>query len=265
MSNHTPVIPCAACGHENEPERVYCHNCGQKLDRSLLPQAAAVTNESDASRRRRVQKMMRVKRGPAGGVVKTLISVLLFAALVAAAYLHFQEPDFVPPKRAEVIPDRNAGDLWQALIANKQALTVDLTEEEVNYFLSNSLKPADSSVPGVKFERAFVKFGPGTITVTVERSAWGGLPMFASTTYFARNTAEGVKFDPIGVYFGRLGVDPRIPQAAGLGLGGVQKALEKELANLGRLAHVEPREVVEKIEGGERRRGFIKLVTKPAP
>ena len=31
----TPKLTCGQCGYENEPERVYCHNCGTKLDRSV--------------------------------------------------------------------------------------------------------------------------------------------------------------------------------------------------------------------------------------
>jgi hypothetical protein len=260
MANET-TLPCAACGHQNEPERVYCHNCGQKLDRSLLPKGQDVAVESDAKRRRRVQKMLRPKR-PFLSVIKTPLSVLIFAALVAATFLYFQRPEGVPDTKA-LIPDKQAGELWQALMANPEAKSVDFTEEEVNYFLKNALKPADSSVPGVKFERAFMTFGNGTVTVTVERSAWGGLPMYSSTTYGVRNSNEGVKFEPIGVHFGRLGADPRIPFAPGLGLGGVQKALEKEIKDFGRLAFVEAREVIVQVDGKPERRGMVKIVTKP--
>ena len=31
------TLTCAECGFVNEAERVYCHNCGKKLDRSLIP------------------------------------------------------------------------------------------------------------------------------------------------------------------------------------------------------------------------------------
>jgi hypothetical protein len=263
MANDTFTLPCAACGHQNEPERVYCHNCGQKLDRALLPKGNEVAVESDAKRRRRVQRMMRPRR-PIGAVIKTLISVLIFAALVAATFLYFQQPENVPDAKG-LIPDRQASDLWQALMATPQARSIELTEEEVNYFLKNALKPAESSVPGVKFERAFVKFGQGTVTVSVERSAWGGLAMYSSTTYAVRNASDGVKFEPIGVHFGRLGLDPRIPSVAGLGLGGVEKALEKELKDFARLAYVEPREVITQVDGKPERRGTIKLVTKGTP
>lgn len=267
MSNQTSVLQCASCGHQNEPERVYCHNCGQKLDRSLLPKVEEVGGESNQDKRRRVKRMMNPNRGGAPmRVVKTFVTVMVFAALVAATFLLFQKPADVPPRRPETIPERNAGEMWQALVANAQALNVTLTEDEVNNFLRTTLKPADSSVPGIKFERAFMNFRPGAVVVTVERSIFDQLSIYSSTTYAPRVSASGVTFEPVAVHFGRLGFDPRIPFAPGLGLAGVQKALEKEMAQFGRLATVEPGEVMEQKEGaGQVRSGTIKLVTKPAP
>jgi len=251
MSKHTPVLQCAACGHENEPERVYCHNCGQKLDRSILPKIEQTGGESDAQRRRRVKKMMSVRRGALGKDVKTLISVLVFAALVAAMFLFWQTPEGVPAKNPEP-PIRSAADIWEALMNDKRALSADLPANDVNYYLKDALKAAESSIPGVKFERAFVTFEPGLVTVTSQRSAWG-LPMYSSTTFAPRNIDGSVKWDVVGVRFGRLGVYPTIPYAPGLGLGNLKNVLSKYVAQLDRLQHVEVRQ------------GGIRLVTKPAP
>ena len=264
MSKHSPILQCASCGHQNEPERVYCHNCGEKLDRSLLPTQKQLESETDAQKRRRVKRMMNVNRGAFGREVKTFFTVICFAALVAAIFLYWQKPADAPPTRMETLPDRNAGDVWRALVDNKAALSTELTEDEINAFLKNALKAAESSVPGVKFERAFLTFRNGTITVTSERSAWG-LPMFSSTTYAPRAADGSVKFETVGVNFGKLGVDPRIPGVSGLGLGGLKTAMAKEIANFERLAAVEPHEEITMVEGKPQRRGWVKLITKPAP
>jgi hypothetical protein len=29
-------LACTECQHQNEVQRIYCHNCGAKLDRSAL-------------------------------------------------------------------------------------------------------------------------------------------------------------------------------------------------------------------------------------
>jgi hypothetical protein len=261
MSKHSPILQCGACGHQNEPERVYCHNCGEKLDRSLLPTPKELAVESDTEKRRRVKKMMNVSSGSFKREVKTFFTVIVFAALVAAIFLYWQKPADVPPSKMVTLPDRNAADVWRALMENKAALSTELTEEEVNAFLKNALKASDSSVPGVKFERAFVTFREGTVTVTAERNAWG-LPTFSSTTYAPRVTDGGVKFEPIGVTFGKLGVDPRVPFAANLGLGGLKSAMAKEIGTFDRLAVAEPHEEIKMVEGKPERRGWIKIVTK---
>jgi hypothetical protein len=263
MSKHTPILQCGACGHKNEPERVYCHNCGEKLDRSLLPTPKELEVESDAQKRRRVKKMMTVGSGASiKREIKTFFQVIIFAALIAAMFLYWQKPADVPPTKMNTLPDRNAADVWRALMENKAALSTEMTEEEVNAFLKNALKAAESSIPGVKFERAFLTFREGTVTVTAERSAWG-FPMFSSTTYAPRVTDGVLKFEPVGVNFGKLGVDPRVPYSPNLGLGGLKTAMAKELANLDRLAAVEPHEEIRMVEGKPERRGWIKLVTKP--
>lgn len=263
MPNDTPVLQCASCGHQNEPERVYCHNCGQKLDRSLLPKSIEASKESPEAVRRRVKKMMDVKgRGAFKQNVKTFFTVIAFSAVIAAGYLYFQTPDGVPPKKSDFIPNNMPGDLWQRLVESPQAMVHEFQEEEINYFLRQSLKPADSSIPMVKFERAFVRVNEQTITVTVERSVYDMVNVYNSTEYAPRNGADGVTFEPVGVYFGKLGLDPRIPSAAGLGLGGLQDALKKELAHFNRLKSVTPKVVSGEVDGAQVRKGFVKLETK---
>ena len=47
------TLTCKACGYsKNELERVYCHECGEKLDRSHLPKKKDTSQEE----LRRIQK-----------------------------------------------------------------------------------------------------------------------------------------------------------------------------------------------------------------
>ncbi len=59
-----PILKCPQCEYANEPERVYCHNCGAKLDRSLLPQVKEAKEKQDQERaRRRVKKLTNPELG----------------------------------------------------------------------------------------------------------------------------------------------------------------------------------------------------------
>src|SRR5438552_884776 len=49
-------LVCPECQHENEPERVYCHNCGARLDRFAL------TNEKGTPKENLVETQKRLRR-----------------------------------------------------------------------------------------------------------------------------------------------------------------------------------------------------------
>ena len=50
------TLTCKQCNYENEAERIYCHNCGAKLDRSVVPQEKKM-EESPDKQRKRVKKL----------------------------------------------------------------------------------------------------------------------------------------------------------------------------------------------------------------
>ena len=77
------TLPCEQCGYANEPERVYCHNCGAKLDRSLLPKTTEKPPERPEKARKRIEKMTNPKSGGVGREIKALFKVAFFSALLA--------------------------------------------------------------------------------------------------------------------------------------------------------------------------------------
>ena len=231
----TATLVCASCSHANEPERVYCHNCGEKLDRSILPQSEDVTKPGADIRR--VKKMMNPSTFSVAVEMRTLAKVLTFSAILSAVVLYWLPPDVVPLIEKDVIEQRNLGDDWGRMMAAKQALVVPFSETDVNHFLQKTLKASDSMVPGVKFERAFVGFIPGAYTLTVQRDAWG-LAMYSSVTYRPVVKDGGVSAEVIAAHYGRLGIPPALSAIVDFAVGGVVKTFEKEMKQVGRLADV---------------------------
>src|ERR1700704_4382075 len=45
-------LVCPECRRENEPERIYCHDCGARLDRSALAKVAPKGEDVKATQRR---------------------------------------------------------------------------------------------------------------------------------------------------------------------------------------------------------------------
>src|SRR4051794_36000323 len=100
-----PTLTCKECGYVNEPERVYCHNCGQKLDRSILPKEAEVRRETPQQAQRRIRKMTNPEKSVVLQEMKTGFKAIVWAAVLAALIQIAREPDGVPEK-SDGLPTR---------------------------------------------------------------------------------------------------------------------------------------------------------------
>src|SRR4051794_4469121 len=100
MSTPLASLTCAACGFVNEPERVYCHNCGAKLDRSILPkEEEAETRESIERTRRRVKKLTNPGSQAGRQAVSAAIKTVIWSAVVAFVIQAVRAPDHIPPAK----------------------------------------------------------------------------------------------------------------------------------------------------------------------
>ncbi len=244
---------CSGCKHQNEQERVYCHNCGEKLDRTVLPKVEEEKDyEKPEQTQKRVKKMMDPRRGWLRRDAKIFVQIVVFAAVVAVLFLFLQTPDFVPPLKPDELPLRYAQDEWREAISGRTAKSVTLTDSQINYDLARMIKLSESSIPGFKFDRSFVHCEPGIITITAQYSQWD-FPMYGSVSYHPVVKNGVFSAQVVGVHFGRLGVDPKAKAVGELALASVFKAFVEDAKQLNRLAEV----VV-----GE---GIITFTTKPQP
>src|SRR6266550_5774596 len=88
----TPKLICPECRHENEAERIYCHSCGERLDRSAL--AAQKKAQDPQEVHRRLQKML----GPPNMARRNFFAVskLALASAVVAALVEIALPPELP-------------------------------------------------------------------------------------------------------------------------------------------------------------------------
>ena len=247
----TRRLVCAACKHENEVERVYCHGCGEKLDRSLLPQIEPEKEDEKREKEgRKVRRMMNPNRLSWWQSTKRAVGIVSLAAAVAAVFLAVRPPEDVPPAKMDRLPEQEVGDTWSAMMMHRPATAVTMKEYDVNYFLNRAVKGADGQF-GIKFVRAFANFQPGSTTATVERNAWG-LPLFNSVRFEAVPGDEKWMAKVTGIYMGRLAIHPKLAQLAPLTLNALSKAFEKQIKEAGRLSTITPGQ------------DSITLVTKPS-
>lgn len=251
MANKPATLKCASCAHENEPERVYCHNCGSKLDRSILPKTED-KKEPVEETHRRIKKMMNPKRGSGAGFndVKIGVQVVIFALIVAALFLVFQTPGNVPTARKDYIPLVASGELWERLMAAPTANSIALSEDDANIHIHRNLKAGEGAA-GIKFTRAVVDFKPGMVTVFVERDVWG-LPLYSSVSYKPVVKGGKVSGEVVGIRIGKLGIHPAAAGAvADWAVTGIWKAYEKEIKQADRLAEIRSED------------GQVKFISKP--
>lgn len=248
-SSAAPTLTCAQCGYANEAERVYCHNCGGKLDRTLLPKEDERKKESLEKTRRRVKKLTNPGADPVTREIKAFFKTFSSAAFVAALILFVRPPDNVPDPRPESLPTRIVSSELVTAIESPQPRSVAFTEEEVNAHLRQSLKKASGGLPGVKFERAFVNFSPNVCKITMEQSLWG-FPLYTGSSYKLAISEGKLVATNMGGSFGRLSVTPQIMEYAEIALKKLWGALKRE------------REQMDKLRDVRIAKGQITLVTR---
>lgn len=246
----SPGLPCEQCEFVNEPERVYCHNCGAKLDRSLLPKADEKKVEPQDKARKRIQKMTNPNSGGVWREIKTLFKVAFFAALVAAAWLLLQKPDDVPELKKDTELRLISSDMMEAL-SSPTPRAISFSEDDVNHYLQQTLKPQDTMIPGVQLVHAYVQCVPGVLRIFSEQSAFG-YPLFSRIDY--KLDVKDGKFTPtiVGGAFGKISIDPQAMQYADYAFGTLWTSLQREHKQMDKM---------QRIVVGQ---GRIDLVTKGA-
>lgn len=231
-------LTCGQCGYSNEPERVYCHNCGSKLDRSLLPKTEEKkAEESPEAARKRVQKMTNPSATSLGRELLMFVKVIASAAGAAALCLMALPPDGVPGTKLDVLPRMISSEIMEAM-SSPQPRPLDYTEVEVNAHLLKTIKAKEGGVPGVAFKRMFVTFlGDNQLRTSTEQSLWGY--SVYSGMVFRIGIVEG-KFRAtcVGGNFGRMQVHPLVMQYADFAFQRLWTALKREREQMDKMASV---------------------------
>ena len=226
-----PTLTCSQCNFANEVERVYCHNCGAKLDRSLIPKAPEIDEAEITKTRRRVARMTSPGGFRAIQELKTLGKTLGCAALVALIVGIVCEPEGVPPAKAkegELSSLRMIGSELAEAAESPQARVLQLTEAEASSYLKTALKSRGVAlIPGADFGRVFVRFDVGSVYVGVEQSFFG-YPLYTGA-YYNVGVKDGKFYaDNQGAHIGRVGVHPLLMKYAGAAFNPLWQALKRE-------------------------------------
>jgi hypothetical protein len=231
----TPTLQCKECDYQNEPERVYCHNCGAKLDRSVLPKEEQIRRESPDRARKRIMKMT----NPSGSVLRrelgALIKTVVFAVLVAMIVQAMREPANLPAAKSNAPLRLVSSDLFN-LAETPMPTAGAFTEDEINAFLKTKVIPTGSM--GVQVKRAYIDLEERTARVGVEKTLYG-YPIYMATAYRVEASNGVLITVNIGGSIGRLPVHSLIMERISpLMFGSLAEAMQRELGLLRKMQTV---------------------------
>lgn len=222
-------IPCTQCGHENEPERVYCHNCGEKLDRSLLPVDKKEEKLKEKKRKTVTPVALKAPRRP---IFKPFIKCLIGSAVVAALILAALPPEEIPeldPDASVMAPAINL-EIMEAMEYG-QSRTFVYTQEDINGYLLRTVRGAKNGLlkDYVKFDRAYVIIKTQDVSMNVQQSIFG-YPVYAGFRYNLEldPVKSEVKVEHLGGNLGRLKLHPAICPYADKAFFQIWEAFKKE-------------------------------------
>jgi hypothetical protein len=230
-------LVCPECRRENEPERIYCHDCGARLDRTALAKIAPKGEDVKETQRR-----LRTLLDPQRARLRLMffkISKLVLGAAAAAAVVQMLLPPDVPPrvKTGEFPPQINL-DIENAAMSHGAA-PMHYTEAQVNAYLGSALRnkqPALSKF--LQFERAIVTFDENVCRVTAERSLFG-FSLFTTTSSRVTLKDGTLTASNNGGNIGRLPIHPLLMQYADLLFSDLWAALDRERKSVAKMSAIE--------------------------
>jgi hypothetical protein len=219
----TKKLLCTECRHENESKRVYCHNCGERLDRSAI--ASTKKPQEVEKARRHLQKMM---EGPSK-VRRTFfgISKLILAAVAAAALVEMAVPPDVP-EPTKTTPQQIDLEL-ENLVSRARPPQAEYSQDQINAYLGYRLssKKKVLSKPLLEFVRAAATLRENECTVSIERSLFG-YSLFSRASYRVQPVGGKISATTTAGWIGKLPIHPAIMKYADVLFADLWSALDRE-------------------------------------
>ncbi len=232
-------LVCPDCRHENEPERIYCHNCGARLDRSVLKKERAESEESAHGTHDRLKKLFDPARGRSQALVKKIVQVIVGALCLAMVIQMVLPPDLPPEAKSESFAPMICMDLLSAIEShNPPRLTY--SQEQANQYLVSSIRRSNSPANEglLPIRRIFVQFDEGICRINVAHNFFG-LTLFNGCFYKVTLNEGKLLAACEGGYLGRMPIHPLLLRRLDFLFHKTWQTLEREHKQVARLAGIE--------------------------
>jgi hypothetical protein len=240
MKTATPVqLTCPECRRDNEAERIYCHDCGARLDRSALAGRKNGKVETAEELHRRLRGMFSQRRVRARLLFFKIAKMMLIACATAAVVEILTPPDVPPAVKSEEFPPQINLNL-ETLTESRQPQSMQFSEEGVNAYLASALKRKKEKLnhPLISFQRALVAFTEGNCHVTIERSIFG-YSIFTSGDYALQIEGGKVTASPKSGAIGRMPIHPSVMPYAGFLFSDAVAVMDREHKLLNKVGSIQ--------------------------
>lgn len=226
---------CPECRHENEPERVYCHSCGAKLDRS----AVTVRKEPVKDTRARMKKMFDPTRAKIRYLFFKTSRMILGAAALALAIQLILPPNVPEPAKTLMLASEVRIQMELAT-ERHQTAQLQFSEDQVNAYLASALKTKQTALNKsvLEFTRALVAFREGVCTITQQRSVFG-FPLYASSAYAVTMKGGKIVAAGRGGTIGRMPIHPELMNFADIIFADIWPALDRDVRLVTKFSGIE--------------------------
>jgi hypothetical protein len=229
-------LVCPECQRQNEPERIYCHDCGARLDRSALAKVAPKTEDPKQTQRRLRQLLDpgRIKMR----LMFFKISKLILGACALAVLIQMLRAPEAPERAKNVELQQINLDLENAITSHSTA-PLQYTEAQVNNYLVSVAKNKRAALSKyLEFERAFVNFDERVCRITAERSLLG-YSVFHAISYNVALKNGTLTASPIGGSIGLMPIHPMIMKYGDVLFTDFWAALDREKKSVSKMETIE--------------------------
>jgi hypothetical protein len=230
-------LVCPECQHQNEPERIYCHDCGARLDRSALAKVAPKL-EDPKQTQRRLKQLLDPGRIKIRLMFFKISKLILGACTLAVLIQMLLPPDDLPERVKNVELQQINLDLEKATTGHSAA-PLQYTDAQVNAHLVNVARSKQAALSKfVQFERALVKFDEGVCRITVERSLLG-FSVFHAISYNVTLQNGTLTASNNGGEIGRMPIHPIVMKYGDILFTDLWAALDPEKKSVSKMGSIE--------------------------
>ena len=226
---------CPECQHENEAERVYCHDCGSRLDRSKV----RIKKEPIQDTHKRVKRMFDPTRAKIKAIARSMVR-LLFGAGLVALLLDMVLPSELPTVKKDALISGLRFDL-ETMATKHQPPQMEVTEDQANGFMAAAVKSKHASLDKtmLEFKRALVTLHEGRCDFTFERAFMGYWSIYMTCFYQPESKDGHLSARIIGGRIGRLPIHPKLAQKMGPLFSDILGTIDNDLKHVSKLRSVE--------------------------